>query len=347
MFFGGFLPSLIKLGPEKRYSHLAVGWNKSQITALIKLRPKKKVQSSGHWLQCRIVLAGLSLCFLAGSLIKLHITTGKKVQLSGHQLECLLRTLTYYTLVDRPSAMMPWGIYPGRKIPALTWGLLVPSTRRSLRKDTMVDGWLPRRCRPSYSSIAYTICNTRNILFLLCLYLERGNKLNVGIVWFEHPHKHLKHASPWWSRLLAQEAWPCSPVATPLLHLLRCASVLLVGCCVIFIRRWPSKATTYFCSHFFSVNLPLQGKRQHPPPTFHPGRLSSSMPLPPLMPTFGWLLCPPIKRQPSKAKGPPISLFFSSINIPPQTTGNRPPHTFRPGLASSPTHPLTLTLSSI
>jgi hypothetical protein len=29
------------------------------------------------------------------------------------------------------------------------------------------------------------ICNTRNILFLLCLYLIRGNKLNVGIVWFE------------------------------------------------------------------------------------------------------------------------------------------------------------------
>ncbi len=30
--------------------------------------------------------------------------------------------LTYYTLVDRPSAMMPRGIYPCRKIPALTWG---------------------------------------------------------------------------------------------------------------------------------------------------------------------------------------------------------------------------------
>ncbi len=31
---------------------------------------------------------------------------------------CVL--LTYYTLVDRPSAMTLWGIYPGRKIPALT-----------------------------------------------------------------------------------------------------------------------------------------------------------------------------------------------------------------------------------
>ncbi len=93
--------------------------------------------------------------------------------------------LTYYTLVDRPSAMALWRIYPGRKVPALTWELLVPSTRRGLRKDTMVDGWRPRRCRPSYSSIAYTICNTHKILFLLCLYLKRGNKLNIGIVWFE------------------------------------------------------------------------------------------------------------------------------------------------------------------
>ncbi len=80
---------------------------------------------------------------------------------------------------------------------------------------------------------------------------------------------------------------------------------------------------------------------------FRPGRLSSSMPLPLLMPTFGWLLCPPIKQRPSKAKGPPISQFFLLINIPPQMTGNRPPHTFWPGLASSPTHPLTPTLSSI
>ncbi len=63
--------------------------------------------------------------------------------------------------------------------------------------------------------------------------------------------------------------------------------------------------------------------------------------------TFGWLLCPPINWWPSKAKGPPISLFFSSINIPPQTTGNRPPHMFRPGLVSYPMHPLTSTPSSI
>ncbi len=33
---------------------------------------------------------------------------------------------------------MPWGIYPGRKIPALIWGLLVQSARRGLRKNSMV-----------------------------------------------------------------------------------------------------------------------------------------------------------------------------------------------------------------
>ncbi len=83
---------------------------------LDQITTRKKVQLSGHWLKCQIVLAGLLLCFLAGSLIKLQITTGKKVT----------------------------GV------------------------------WL-----------AYTICNTHNILFLLCLYLKEGNKLNVGIVWFE------------------------------------------------------------------------------------------------------------------------------------------------------------------
>ncbi len=57
---------------------------------LNQITTKKKVQLSGHWLQCQIVLVGSSQCFLAGSSIKLQITTKKKVQLSGHQLECCL-----------------------------------------------------------------------------------------------------------------------------------------------------------------------------------------------------------------------------------------------------------------
>ncbi len=35
-----------------------------------KIMTEKKVQSSGYWLQCRNVLAGSSLYFLAGSSIK-------------------------------------------------------------------------------------------------------------------------------------------------------------------------------------------------------------------------------------------------------------------------------------
>jgi hypothetical protein len=228
----------------------------------------------------------------------------------------------------------------------------------------------------------------------------------------KHPHKHLKHASPWWSHSLAQAAWPwvisqcpqgilfatgcpragckvicelvdlaekyfflvntsilyyfdilpnsiapkqsiCAsptlplPVATPLLHLLCRTGMLLVSCCVIFICWRPSKATTYFHCHFFSSSIHHSRQRDNTPPHVPSGCLSSSMPLPLSMPTFDWLLCPPIKLRPSKAKGPPISLFFLSINIPPQTMGNRPPHTFRPGLASSPMHPLKSTPSSI
>ena len=37
-----------------------------------------------------------------------------------------------------------------------------------------------------------------------------------------------------------------------------------------------------------------------------------------------------MKRRPSKARGPPLSLFFSSLYLPPQTMGNHHPHTFRP-----------------
>ncbi len=118
------VPSSIKLQPEKKGTVVwpSVGMFGGSISSdcfggfLNQITTRKKVQSSGHRLQCRIVLAGSSLCFLAGSSIKLQVTTKKK--------------------------------------------------------GTVV--WL-----------TYTVCNTRNILFLLCLYLKQGNKLNVGIVWFE------------------------------------------------------------------------------------------------------------------------------------------------------------------
>ncbi len=119
-----WVPSLIKLQPEKKVTVVwpLVGMFGGSISSdcfggfLDQITTGKNKQMSGNWLQCPIVLAGLLLCFLAGSSIKLQIMTRKK--------------------------------------------------------GTVV--WLP-----------YTICNTRNILFFLCLYLKRGNKLNVGIVWFE------------------------------------------------------------------------------------------------------------------------------------------------------------------
>ncbi len=58
-----------------------------------------------------------------------------------------------------------------------------------------------------------------------------------------------------------------SAVATTLLHLLCRAGVLLVGCCVIFIRRWPSKATTYFHCRFFSLLVCRSKRRDNTPPT--------------------------------------------------------------------------------
>ncbi len=80
--------------------------------------------------------------------------------------------------------------------------------RVKIRTLTMTRKITTRKKR--YSCLAYTICNTRNIIFLLCLYLKGGNKLNVGIVCLKvkHLHEHIKHASPWWSRSLAQAAWP-------------------------------------------------------------------------------------------------------------------------------------------
>ncbi len=180
-------------------------------------------------------------------------------------------------------------------------------------------------------------CNIRNILFLLCLYLKRGNKLNVGLVWFEgkapsqtsktcltmvepfagpssmamgnqpmpsmYPlrkrlskggmqgflltlwsggetiffSKHIDFILIWYTTKLncpqtIDSHFPAlpSPVTTLLLHLLLCASVLLVGCCVIFIRWRPSKAMAYFRCHFFSSSICRSKQRDNTPPHILP-----------------------------------------------------------------------------
>ncbi len=115
-----------------------------------------------------LVMGSNSLAILRDSLA---ILRGRQTKKGGHYLRagtCFIVLyyvlLTYYTLVDRPSAMTPWGIYPGRKILSLTWGLLVTSTRRGLRKDTMVDGWWPRRCRPSCLRQGQLLCHLRRVV---------------------------------------------------------------------------------------------------------------------------------------------------------------------------------------
>jgi hypothetical protein len=85
----------------------------------------------------------------------------------------------------------------------------------------------------------------------------------------------------------------------------------LVVVCKIFNRR-PSTPRAQPISLFFSLLASIRRPKQwdNKPHTFRPGRVSTLMPPSPLTTTFGWLLRPPIKRRPSKVKGPPISLFF-------------------------------------
>ncbi len=55
-------------------------------------------------------------------------------------------------------------------------------------QNTNTNTMTGKKLRPEekrYSRLAYTICNTRNIWILLCLYLKGGNTLNLGIGWFE------------------------------------------------------------------------------------------------------------------------------------------------------------------
>ena len=88
----------------------------------------------------------------------------------------------------------------------------------------------------------------------------------------------------------------------------------LVVVCKIFNRR-PSTPRAQPISLFFSSLASIRRPKQwdNVPHTFRPGHVSSPTPPSPSTTTFGWLLCPPIKRRPSKAKGPPIYLFFCRL----------------------------------
>ena len=93
----------------------------------------------------------------------------------------------------------------------------------------------------------------------------------------------------------------------------------LVIVCKMFNRR-PSMAKAQPISLFFSLLASIRRPKQwdNDPHTFRPGRVSSPTPPSPSTTTFGWLLCPPIKRRPSKAKGPPILSIFCRLIRPPK-----------------------------
>jgi hypothetical protein len=86
----------------------------------------------------------------------------------------------------------------------------------------------------------------------------------------------------------------------------------LVVVCKVFNQRLSmakAQPISLFFSELASIQLPKHW--DNTPNTFRPGLVSSLLPPSPLTTAFSWLLCPPIKRRPSKAKGPPISLFGS------------------------------------
>ena len=91
--------------------------------------------------------------------------------------------------------------------------------------------------------------------------------------------------------------------------------LFLVGCCIINQSSIGGRLRPRCIFIFFIFCRSIRRPKQwdNIPHTFRPGRVSSPTPPSPSTTTFGWLLSPPIKRRPSKDKGPPIYLFFLSI----------------------------------
>jgi len=105
---------------------------------------------------------------------------------------------------------------------------------------------------------------------------------------------------------------PQSPNLLPFKPSVADACFRLVVMCVVVDWR-PPKATMYFFILFFpsrKSSPQTMGRRPriHPYPT----RASSPTTSPPRTPTFGWLLCSPMKWRPSKAQAPSLSLFFDA-----------------------------------
>jgi hypothetical protein len=92
----------------------------------------------------------------------------------------------------------------------------------------------------------------------------------------------------------------------------------LVGVCKISIgsrlRPGPSPSLYFFVARLHSTPQTMGQRPPHVPPRSH---LLSNAPLT-VDNNFRLVVVSPIKRRPSKAKGPPISLFFWSIIRPPK-----------------------------
>ena len=78
-------------------------------------------------------------------------------------------------------------------------------------------------------------------------------------------------------------------------------------------------------------------------------RAASTINIPTIRLTFGWLLCALIQQKPSKSEAPSSSLFyfFSSLHSSPKTTSERPPPRVPPVRISSPMSPLPPTPSFV
>ncbi len=101
------------------------------------------------------------------------------------------------------------------------------------------------------------------------------------------------------------------PVKLPLLYLLHCACMFLVGCCVENIKQRPSKAT--MCFIFILVCHSIWQPKWWYWWGLHAllARLASALSLQqPLMPTIGWLLHLKMKRRLPKVEALSLFLFY-------------------------------------
>jgi hypothetical protein len=128
---------------------------------------------------------------------------------------------------------------------------------------------------------------------------------------------------------------PCTPHQP---NLLANTSFIMRMCFwLVFVSDFPVGSHQRSQPILFSIFIPLKLQRDNTPPhTFRLSCISSLKPLPPSMLTLNGLLYAPVKQRSPNIDSTSLSLFFHCSICPPKTIGEHSPHTFRPGLASSP-----------